>query len=192
MIEIPGFYSETENDAIAVIAERLPDNSIIVELGTMFGKSAVAWAEIMRGMNKTCKIYTLDNFTLTPRYYRSRPWFFTKDHLKSIWPFMLDHCSHLDMVKKLFEPYPEIEPVVFDFEKDTPFIDGIDCVYDDIFHNSATFPKCLTEWYERLNKGGIYTGHYCEVKGLYTQAEQMNMRVVKPKDNSMIYYLEHK
>ena len=187
--EIFGYFDKHGyKSAIEIIAQRLPNNCTIVELGTFFGRATVAWAEVMRGLNKKCKIYSLDVFDYTPtKLFTVGPKQLIG--IKSIWPFVLGECSHLEMVQTLVEPYPEIKLIVSDFHKDPLPVDTIDCIYYDGFHE-IDISDCIDRWATTLNSNGIISGQNCGVHGLYEAAESKNMTVVRPNPDSIVFYLE--
>jgi hypothetical protein len=189
--KIFGFYDASlNNGAIKLIAERLPNNSTIVELGTMFGRSAIAWADIMRALNKACKIYTLDRFDLSPQYVLTE---FTYLYgRESVWPFIINECSHLDMVRKIIEPYPEIEPVVCDFQTVPDNIKNVDCIYYDGWHYGPNLSTCIANWISALNENGIFSGQYYHLEGVENTLNSLNLKIVVPKEDSTVYYLAHK
>lgn len=186
--DIFGFFdSSVNNDAIEKIAQKLPDNCIIVELGTFFGRSAICWADTLRNLNKPCKIYTVDLFHLQNKTLLSN--FKRLGSMKDIWTFILGECTHFEMVKRLVEPYPEIELVVADFYAAIPNIKNVDCIYYDGWQN-IDISNHLSAWIELLNKEGVFSGQNCQAVGLYDTAESMNMKVVLPEPDSIVFYLE--
>jgi len=57
--DIPGFTSNKELDIIYEWAKTAPENGVIVEIGSLFGRTAVAFAE---GAHPSVKIYAIDYF----------------------------------------------------------------------------------------------------------------------------------
>jgi len=190
--KIFGFFdSESNTGAIEQIAQKLPDNCTIVELGTFFGKSAICWAEVLRGLNKTCKIYTLDLFHLTNKIAIDYKVNSSLCGIESIWPFILGECSHLEIVQRLVEPYPEIELVVSDFYNDPADFKNVDCVYYDGW-DDAGLGECIDKWLAVLNENGIYSGQWYHLPKLAEKAESLSMNLIIPKEYSTVYYLERK
>lgn len=56
---IPGFTTEKELDILYELAKSVPQNGVIVEIGSLFGRTAVALAEGA----PTAKIYCIDYFS---------------------------------------------------------------------------------------------------------------------------------
>jgi hypothetical protein len=188
--KIFGYYdSGLNNGAIEIIAQRLPDNCTIVELGTFFGRSAICWAEVLRKLNKPCKIYTLDLFRANNKTVLSD--YKNLYGMSSIWPFVLGECSHFEMVQRLIEPYPEIELVVSDFYNDPADFKNVDCVYYDGW-DDPNLDKCIDKWLAVLNENGIYSGQWYHLPKLAEKVESLNMNLVIPKEDSTVYYLERK
>lgn len=58
-LDIPGFMTEQDLNVISDIASTVPENGIIVELGSFKGKSTVAWAS---NCDPSVSIYCIDRF----------------------------------------------------------------------------------------------------------------------------------
>ena len=57
--DIPGFTSNKELDIIYEWSKTVPENGVIVEIGSLFGRTAIAFAE---GAYPSAKIYCIDFF----------------------------------------------------------------------------------------------------------------------------------
>jgi predicted O-methyltransferase YrrM len=58
-VDIPGFMSENELLQIAEWAKQVPKNGIIVEFGSLYGRSSVCWA---MNCDPSVTIYCIDSF----------------------------------------------------------------------------------------------------------------------------------
>jgi hypothetical protein len=56
---INGHMNETELQCIEAWASAVPENGVIVEVGSLFGRSAVAWA---KSCDPSVKVYCVDTF----------------------------------------------------------------------------------------------------------------------------------
>lgn len=55
---VPGYSTIEDLDVIANLAKEVPINGVIIEIGSLFGRTAVAWAENA----PTAKVYCVDYF----------------------------------------------------------------------------------------------------------------------------------
>jgi len=60
-LNIDGFMSESELIQIAAWAKNVPDNGVVVEFGSLYGRSSVCWAI---NCHPSCKIYCIDRFMI--------------------------------------------------------------------------------------------------------------------------------
>jgi predicted O-methyltransferase YrrM len=61
---VTGFITDKDIDAFRNIVERMPRHFRIVELGSLFGASAVTFALLANEMGKTCEILCIDHFIM--------------------------------------------------------------------------------------------------------------------------------
>lgn len=61
-LSIMGWFSENQLKTIEQIARTVPENGVVVEIGSMYGRSTVCWA---KSCPKTATIYAIDYFAET-------------------------------------------------------------------------------------------------------------------------------
>ena len=192
----PGFFDQTDYAAITEIVKLLPDQGTLVEIGTLFGKSAACWATAFKEFNKTYHIYTLDRFMITNKNFISKLNLLDGD-TKLIRPFVMADMNHEEMTRCLLKNYNNITIVNYDIFENNPSqlnIDNVDCVFQDANHSSLGVRRSFTDWYPLLTNNGIYSGHdyaseNCpEVKyEVDLFAKEQNVSVVMPNDSSIFY-----
>ena len=198
---IPGHINEADIQAIEYIANQLPDQGIVVEFGTFFGKSAICWAKALRNLNKNYKIYTLDGFALSPKSIMKNS---TQDYLlqdrKSVWEFMLGEVDQYTMACKILKDFPEIEIVKYNLFLDSSNILGLEevtCFFNDGNHTGPGVKLCYEYWYPKVISGGYFCGHdygnprYIQVeKETNDFAETNKLEVIQPYKDSSVFYIK--
>lgn len=58
-INVPGHMSEAELEQISIWAGKVPKNGVIVELGSLYGRSSICWA---MNCDPSVTIYCIDDF----------------------------------------------------------------------------------------------------------------------------------
>lgn len=198
---LPGYFSNDDYQAITEIAKLLPDKGTLVELGTGFGKSAACWATILRELDKSYTIYTLDKFKTTAKQFMldkrlSR----IEGDKKLLRPFIMAEVNQEEITRQLLVDFKEITVVSYDIFTDIPDklnIDSLQCVFNDANHSSIGLRRCFTDWYKLLDTNGVYSGHdYGELnwpdvkKEADSFAKENNTSVILPNSNASIYYIQ--
>ena len=198
---LPGFFSNDDYLAITEIAKLLPDKGTLVEIGTGFGKSAACWATILKELDKSYTIYTLDKFMITPKQFiLSKKLDRIEGDKKLLRPFIMAELNQEEITKQLLIDFNEITVVKYDIFLDTPTklnLDSIQCVFNDANHASIGMKKCFTDWYSLLDNNGIYSGHdygepnWPDVKKEADDfAKENNTSVKLPNSNTSVYYIQ--
>ena len=161
IMDIPGWFSQDDINAIQNIAANLPDSGVLVELGSFFGRSASKWATILRGMNKNYKIYCVDTYCCTPEEIaRIHNYLHHLDgDLSLVQDFLDGKETHLEVATRLMSTIPELVMVNHDIYGEEPFLDAVDCVFEDAYHNFDKYNIAVDKWYPRLSTNGIFCGH---------------------------------
>jgi len=161
MTDIPGWFSPADANAIEQIASRLPTSGVLVELGSLFGRSASAWADAFERMNKKYTIYCVDTYCCTPfEISRIHQYIHTMDgDVSLIADFLAGKESHFDAASRFLSKITNVTMVNHDIYEELPFLDSIDCVFEDAFHTFDKYNIAINKWYPRLNENGIFCGH---------------------------------
>ncbi len=141
IFEIPSTTTRYECYILWDLANKLPDESIIVEIGTGAGRVTAIFADAVGG--KGTIIHSIDNYSQEEKYGIYGEW--KKEcekYLKG-----LNLIGHVKLIrgdsKEIAKTFPE--------KIDLLYIDGdhgYQPVYDDI-----------TSWYPLIKSGGIIAGH---------------------------------
>jgi hypothetical protein len=190
--EIPGLINpDTDLPAFKFFASQMPDNCKILELGSMVGKSAVAWADLLDEQNKNHHIYCVDTFQFAPYEFMRRledEYGITVDNLNN-----LDHnITQLDAFK-LYTAGHNITPIHSDCNIFVP-LEKFHCIFEDSDHTYDTLIKCLPKWWDSILPSGILCGHDYNQScpGVIAASNEFASLVGKPLHiypNSEIWYI---
>jgi len=161
---LPGPIFEGDFNVMRSIVQCLPNNGTLVEIGSLFGKSAVYWVELFRFFKKDYKIYCLDKYamdkeTASQFLYQGNV---KKEKLNLIAPFLQGEMTHYEMTSNLLSKYSEIECVKYDLYSQTPAefeFQNITCVFDDSVHDNKAVTINLNNWFPLISHNGIFCGH---------------------------------
>jgi len=141
---IKGQSLEKELLIIKDWASKVPLNGIIVEVGCLFGRITVAFAE---SCDKSTNIYCIDTFGT-----------------------MLNRYPHLGNVGELMDIEVEFKKNTIDFNNITMIkvknndykvieVDNIDIFFLDATHKNPNDLLYLMNYYKKIKKGGLLAGH---------------------------------
>jgi len=138
-LNIPGYMSEEELQSISEIAAQVPENGVIVELGSYKGRSAVAWAS---SCHPSVTAYCIDVFA--PMDF-SEPDFF--DEFK-------ENTKHLPNIVQI----RGLCPMILDYPGDS-----IDVFFNDAAHYNPNDWKNIEYFRKYIKPGGLLMGHDYQV-----------------------------
>ena len=150
-LSIPGQMSEGELKAIETLAARVPTDGVVVELGSLFGRSSYAWAT---SVPSSASVYCVDPWI-------RRQWMVDRVETKT------PNCPTFSF--EAFQSYvghlPNIIPIKGHSPQDLQDWDKkVDVVFDDSVHQNPYFKSNLNFWRRHVRPGGILCGHdYCDV-----------------------------
>jgi hypothetical protein len=145
---VPGWMTRSELEAIASVAAGVPEDGVIVEIGSFAGRSSVHWAA---NSHPTVAIYCIDPFDaivddFSFKYLqgdasgvRGRPSGELFDAYTRAWEHRLTPIAQLS------------PPTGWDHPADVIFVDGD--------HTAAGVTRDLRFWIEHLKPGGRLLGH---------------------------------
>lgn len=151
--DVPGYLSDGDmNTAIPFVANLLPDSGIFVEIGCFLGKSTVEWAKNFIKQDKKYRICSIDSFNSPPQVLIN---------LLITAEFDIpDNCEcQLDYFRHYTQEYDFVHPVVGFFNKSFCFPGQVAGVFEDSDHSMPYLTHALPFWWERLQPGGILSGH---------------------------------
>ncbi len=140
---LPGQMTRKELVCIAELAKALPENSTIVELGSLFGKSSVHWA---KNAADSVKIYCVDPWKRENWIKPLEKKFNTTFSIDTFWQNIGDSSN----VTALQAYSPQ------DF---TDWNIPVDIYFDDSVHTNPIFRENLYFWLDRMKPGSIICGH---------------------------------
>lgn len=146
-LNIPGWMSEPDLQAIQALAQRVPPDGIIVEVGPFLGRSTYAWA---KSCHPSVTVHAIDPWQWIPKDYdASQPGgpLDPKADAETLFRHYVRDCPNV----RAWKGYsPKVEIGVPAGTIDLIFLDGQ--------HVEPHFSKDLEYWYPRLKPGGIFCG----------------------------------
>ena len=183
--DVPGYLSEEDMQAITELVSMLPQNGLLVEIGTFLGKSAVEWAKNIQQQSKDYKIICIDSF--------NSPIEILRDLLQEAEFTIPEADSQLTMFKHYTKEFSSVQPLEAFFDKDFEFNQTIDLVFEDSDHSQRALNYALPFWWQRIRPGGILSGHDYwgrEIKTAVDTFAVLNGLTVKTFAGSSIWYIE--
>ena len=115
-----------------LLADSLEDYSVVVEIGTHLGKSAIFLADAIRFQNKKVEFYTIDIWP------------------DNTYPVFMQGINSMGLGKYIMPIRERSEHVVHAFRPES-----VDCVFMDLEPSE----EALQLWRQRLKPGGLLAGH---------------------------------
>ncbi len=162
-LDIQGFMSEQELITISELAAKVPENGVIVELGSYKGRSSVAWAA---SCHPSVTVYCIDMFA-------------TPD---------LSEPSFLDEFKENTKHLPNIVaiqglcPILLDYPGDM-----IDIFFNDATHYNPYDWNNIEYFRKYIKPGGLLMGHDYNVESYPAVVENV-ARLEKELSQSATLY----
>lgn len=154
MNDILGYTTPVELEVISSWAKHVPKNSTVVELGSFFGRSSIAWVE---NAHPSIKIYCIDWF-LENLYIDwndgTQPSYPAKGVTYNVWESFLDNTKN----------YSNIIPLRGNSPKDITYPgDLIDVLFIDLHHQNPVDIDNLNFFIPFMKPNGVICGHdYCD------------------------------
>jgi hypothetical protein len=165
IIPIEGSYginTVAERELLYSFISKLPNNSVIVEVGTALGGTAC----IMAATNPTITINCVDSFEGTVGYdYHWTPRRIHKTHNLTELDIIIDNCFSIDMSGKLaFETLTRNFPNIKLWQGQSPidFLNWdtkIDVYFEDATHQNPTLHTNIDFWCRHIKPAGYIIGH---------------------------------
>lgn len=176
--KVAGFLSDSDIDAIGEIASQLPDSGNLIELGSLFGKSATAWAEFLK--SKSYTIYAVDLFMID-LMARSRP---DREIFSAQFEGMIKYLidkdiTHLQEFKNNTSEYKNIKPIIGRSEYYLDTLPQAYCIFEDSDHHAYSLRK-LPDWWDKILPGGILCGHDYDLPDVSIAATSLSNAVNQP------------
>jgi hypothetical protein len=144
-LEIPGQISELALTEISRLARNVPAGGVIVEVGSLFGRSSFVWAMCAL---PSVKVVCIDPWERAQWIidWVEKPFGVNK-------PFSMDAFLHYTRECKNIQPIRGYSP---DCVKD--WDQPIDLYFEDAVHEDPGFSRNVDFWLRHLKPGGIFSG----------------------------------
>jgi predicted O-methyltransferase YrrM len=150
---IMGWMSKSDMDALETLAKLVPDNGVIVEVGSMFGKSACAWAT----HGAASRIYCIDTFI---ENYNVQHNISNAQCLRSKFPLSNVQYNILEIFTDNTEKFKNIIPIRGYSPHNIKFEETeIDLFFLDASHTNPNDWENIEYFLPKIKKGGIISGH---------------------------------
>jgi predicted O-methyltransferase YrrM len=139
--KVPGWINDGDLIALYLLASGLPKNSIIVEVGSLFGKSAVQIAKSAPSSSVYC-------FDLWNGYFTSG----SDD---------INRYNNIETFQFFTKDYLNIKPIKIKKSPDSAEWgdDPIDMIFLDTSHHNPSDWEIIEYWINKLNHNGLLCGH---------------------------------
>lgn len=152
-IDILGWMTELELQIIEQLAKRVPNSGLIVEVGSMFGRSAVCWAL----SSPSSEVYCIDLFY---EKYTSRHLFSDEVCNKHKFPQSDKEYDIYSEFKKNTADLSNVHMIRGNSPMDAPkFNRDIDLFFLDAAHTNPSDWDNLRYFVPLIKAGGILSGH---------------------------------
>lgn len=179
--DIFGFFLDIELDQVALWAKEVPKNGVIVEIGSLFGRSSVAWAT---ECDPSVKVYCIDMFQeLSFEPSLGIP-YATNDNGK---------YDIFEIFKENTKDIKNIYPVQACSVRQLPDIfDEIDVFFLDASHYNPSDIRYILHFIKFIKPGGLICGHdlgttFPDVRVNVTILEKLYKKKVQRYHNSSLW-----
>ena len=153
---VPGLSSERDLQILNGLAREVPEDGVIVEIGSFFGRSAVALAE---GAKPSTKIYCIDYFEKF--LYKKSP--YTHGHppgIDNFWEIGTTYDKKEEFIK-FTKGYVNITPLVLENAKKVyPYYgELIDLLFLDCAHTNPDDLMNISYFKKFLKPNAVICGH---------------------------------
>lgn len=149
--QVPGLSTEKDLDIVYEWARTVPENGIIVEVGSFFGRTAVAFAE---GTHHSAKIYCIDYFD---DYENTEK--FDNPNGSDFWQLGKIYNKEEEF-KKYTKIYENIIPLKVNNTRLYKFdISNIDILFLDAAHYNPDDILYISHYRQYIKPGGMICGH---------------------------------
>jgi predicted O-methyltransferase YrrM len=183
--DVLGWMTEIELKIIESLAKEVPPNGLIVEVGSMFGRSAICWASTASSSDVYCIDFFYENFKSThsiPDDHCIENRFPLSDKEYNIKHEFISNTKHL----------PNIHMIQGESPKDFPEINKeIDLFFLDAAHSNPSDWDNLCYFVPLIRSGGMICGHdysidYPDVmRNVNEISKQLKLPVVRFSDSSI-------
>jgi hypothetical protein len=153
---VRGWMSENELKIIEILAQTVPENGTIVEIGSMMGRTACAWA---MSAHPSVKIYCLD---MWGEELIDSPHNLPLQEIENSGYPKLEDINSIETFRKNTFEFSQIFPIKVTDPNTIPeelHTLNTDLVFIDAGHKNPNDWNIISMWIKKLNQGGILCGH---------------------------------
>lgn len=187
--DVPGLLTDGDmHIGMPAVVDLLPDSGLFVEVGCFLGKSTVEWAKNFQKQNKQYRICSIDSFNSPPQVLINLL-------IKAEFDIPAD-CEHqLDYFRHYTRDYDFVYPVTGFFGESFCFPGPVAGVFEDSTHTLPYLTHALPFWWERIQPGGILSGHdySAEVQtavDIFAAVNGVKMHTFHQDTRSSIWYIK--
>lgn len=188
-LSVRGWMAENELTIIEQLAQQVPENGIIVEIGSMMGRTACAWA---MSAHPSVKVYCLDmwsGWTIEVDHCFSK-----EDCLLHGFPFNGD-INSIDTFIQNTKQFENIIPIKVDDPYVVPALAETlnpNLFFLDAGHENPADWFLIKKWLPKIVEGGILCGHdlltcYPAVEENVKRLEKILMKRVTKYQHSSLW-----
>ena len=141
---IPGLLYKSDIEAIATLAQNVPDNGIVVESGALYGCSSWIWSN---NVPPTAKVICIDPWIHVPWMNDIRDQYNANDLSIDEFNYNVRDCVNIETIHG-YSPECVSEWNTF-----------VDVYFDDANHTNPVLLQNLDFWSRWIKPGGIISGH---------------------------------
>lgn len=148
-LTVPGQMTRSELEALETLARKVPPHGMVVEIGSLYGRSSVTWATTV---HPTVTVHCIDP-------WERDNWII--DLVESVFP----DCPpfSFEAFQKFTRGLSNIQPIIGRSPDDvSDWSKSVDICFDDGMHHNPYFRDNLHFWLKHMKPRGIMCGHdYC-------------------------------
>jgi len=156
--DIPGHTNTTDFAFLRQVCEDAPAAGVLLEIGCLFGRSTVFFAETMRELNKKYEIYALDFF---PTNWSDINLSGLQGNTDVLTSAVENNTSAFDVMQNFCLGFPEIKPLKHNLFHPMPeplHNKRFAVVFEDTEHTYESTKHCLETYFPMLEENGIFCG----------------------------------
>lgn len=197
---VPGWFNEAEFAILEILAKSVPFNGNIIEIGSHFGRTTVAWADTL---TPTVSIWAIDPWS----YMEPDERFMKQDNIDNLpMSYKNSMASRFVVFEYFTNKYSNITPIhaysPISFQKYPPLMkilpDKVDLIFIDAVHKNPEFSADLEFWYPKLTNEGTMCGHdfanYCPdiVNTVREFAKKHNLYLCEPNNGNTVWWMRNR
>jgi cephalosporin hydroxylase len=155
-LKYPALMTVLDMKVLSKLAMQIPENSIVVEIGSRIGGSAKI---ILDHAHQTINLYCIDEEWkhLNGEHIVEHS---SMIELVSLFPEILDHNSTYSYTKVILHNYSNVTLIPASSPDDLQNWDRmVDFVFEDSSHENPQLHNNLRFWWDKLNYNGVMAGH---------------------------------